>query len=148
VVPQPRLAPVAGITLWLAVLSLRATVASAAAVIAILVLPATELFHLLTHWCVDAVLPSFAIRLGFDGHKVGDAAVLVPALVLAGSLLSATFGLWRGARAVGHWLRHSSIGPGPRNSVVVGGREVVVAAAGLRSPRVVVFAPGPVHLPR
>jgi hypothetical protein len=138
--PQSRLAPAAGIALWLGVLWLRATVALAAAAIAIVFLPTTELFHLLTHWCVDAVIPFLATHLGFDGHNLGGAAVLAPALVLGASVLSAAFGLWRGARSVRRWLRRSSIGPGPRESVVVRGSEVVVAAAGLRAPRVVVSA--------
>lgn len=137
---QSRLAPATGIALWIAVLSLRAVLALGAVVIVVLFLPATQLFQLLTHWCVHAVLPFFTTHLGFDGHQLGDAAVLVPALVLAVSLLSAGFGAWRGARAVRRWLRRSSLGPGPRASVIVGGPDVVVAAAGLRAPRVVVSA--------
>ena len=138
--PQSRLAPATGVALWLGVLSLRAALALAVAVVAILFLPATQLFQLLTHWCLHTVVPFFATHLGFDGHKLGDAAVLVPALVLSVSVLSASFGVWRGARAVRRWLRRSSLGPGPRESVIVGGPDVVVAAAGLRDPRVVVSA--------
>lgn len=143
---QSRLAPVAGVGLWLAVLSLRAIVALAAAAIAILFLPATQLFQLLTHWCLHTVIPFFATHLGFDGHSLGDAAVLVPSLVLAVSALSAGFGVWRGARAVRRWLRRSSLGPGPRESVIVGGPDIVVAAAGLRDPQVVVSAGALMHL--
>lgn len=137
---QSRLPPGTGIALWLAVLSLRAVVALAAAAMAVLFLPATDLFQLLTHWCVHTVMPLFATHLGFDGRELGDTAVLVPALVLAVSLLSAGFGIWRGARAVRRWLRGSSLGPGPRASLIVGGSDVVVVAAGLRAPRVVVSA--------
>ena len=144
--PQSRLAPATGIALWLAVLSLRAVIALGAAAIALLFLPATQLFQLLTHWCLHAVVPFFATHLGFDGHKLGDAAVLVPALVLAVSVLSAGFGIWRGARAEQRWLRRDSLGPGPRESVIVGGPDVVVAAAGLRAPRVVVSAGALLHL--
>lgn len=144
--PQSRLAPATGIALWLGVLSLRAVVALALAAIALLFLPATQLFQLLTHWCLHTVIPFFATHLGFDGHSLGDAAVLVPALVLAVSALSAGFGVWRGARAVRRWLRRNSLGPGPRASVIVGGPDVVVAAAGLRDPRVIVSAGALVRL--
>lgn len=145
-IDQSRLAPAAGIVLWLAVLSLRTVLALAAAVIAILFLPATQLFQLLTHWCFHTVIPFFATHLGFDGHRLGDAAVLVPSLVLAVSALSAGFGVWRGARAVRRWLRRNSLGPGPRESVIVGGPDIVVAAAGLRDPQVVVSAGALMHL--
>jgi Zn-dependent protease with chaperone function len=137
---QSRLVPAAGIALWLGVLTLRAVVALTAAAITILFLPATELFRLLTHWCLHTVIPFFATHLGFDGHRLGDAAILVPSLVLALSALWAGFGVWSGARTVRRWLRRGSLGPGPRESVVVGGPDVVVAAAGLRDPRVVVSA--------
>jgi Zn-dependent protease with chaperone function len=143
---QSRLPPAAGIALWLAVLSLRAAVAVVVAAIFLLLLPATELFRVLTHWCLHAVLPLFATHLGFDGHKLGGAATVVPAAFLAISLLSAGFGIWRGARTVRRWLKRSAVGNGPQHSVIVGGRDVLVAAAGVRTPRVVVSAGALVRL--
>lgn len=138
--PQDRLSASGGIFLWMSVLLLRAALAISLAVVVVFFLPATELFSILTHWCFHAVIPFFATHLGFDGHSLGDAAILVPALVTAASFLSVGFGAWRGARAVRRWLKSSSIGPGPEQSLIVGGPEVVVAAAGLRSPRVIVSA--------
>ena len=135
--PQTRLAATAGVGLWSAVLLLRACLAVSLVLVAILFVPTTELFTLLTHWCLHAVLPFFATHLGFEGHSLGGAAVLVPALVIAASLLSVAFAAWRGTRAVRRWLQRSSLGPGPASSVIVVGSDVVVAAAGLRSPRVV-----------
>lgn len=137
--PQRGITATSGIALWAAVLILRAAVAIAIAVVVIFLIPATQLFSLLTHWCVHEVIPFLATHLGFDGHSLG-AAVLVPALVMSVSLLSVAFGAWRGARGVRRWLRRSSIGPGPASSVIVGGSDVVVAAAGLRAPKVVVSA--------
>ncbi|HYN69377.1 MAG TPA: M56 family metallopeptidase [Candidatus Eisenbacteria bacterium] len=137
---QSRLAPADGIVLWSAVLGLRAAVAVCLVIVFVLFMPATQLFTLLTHWCFHAVIPFFATHLGFDGHSLGGAAILVPALVMAASLLSVGFGAWRGARAVRRWLRGSVLGPGPEHSVIVGGSEVIVAAAGLRAPQVVVSA--------
>lgn len=143
--PQHTIGAPSGIALWTAVLLLRAAVAMTLVVIFIFFVPATELFVLLTHWCLHGVLPFLATHLGFDGHSLG-AAVLVPALVMGVSLVSVAFGAWRGARAVRRWLARSSLGPGPGSSVIVGGSEVVVAAAGLRAPKVVVSAGALVRL--
>ena len=143
---RTRLAAPVAIRLWLAVLALRGALVVTLVVIAVVYLPATELFSIVTHWCLHAVIPFFATHLGFDGHRLGDAALLVPAIVVAGSVVSVGFGIWRGARTAAAWLRRSSLGPGPYESVIVGGSEVVVAAAGLRAPRVVVSAGALLHL--
>ena len=135
-----RLSPIIGILLWSSVLLLRAALAVCVVVALVFLIPATQLFTLLTHWCFHAVIPFFATHLGFSGHSLGDAAVIVPAVVTAASLLSVGVGAWRGARAVSNWLKRSSLGPGPNSSVIVSGSDVVVAAAGFRSPRVVVSA--------
>ena len=133
-------APTTGIALWLGVLTLRALLALAAAALVVLYLPATELFRLLTHWCFHAVVPFVSEHLGFSGHRLGDAAILVPALVLGISLVSAAFAAWRAARAVRGWVRRSSVGTGPEETLMIGGSDIVLAAAGLRDPRVVVSA--------
>lgn len=138
--PQARLTPGSGVALWLAVLALRALLALSLATVFVLYLPTTALFALVTQWCFHAVVPFIATHLGFSGHGLGDVAVLVPALVLALSSFSAAFGIWRGARAVRSWLGKNALGPGPRESLIVAGPEVVVATAGLRAPRVVVSA--------
>lgn len=138
--PHDRLTPTGGIVLFAATLLLRAALAIGVALVFIFFVPATQLFSLLTHWCVHAVLPFVATHLGFDGHSLGDAATLVPALVTAASLISVGFGAWRGARAVRGWLQRSYVGEGPEHSVIVGGSDVLVAAAGLRDPKVVVSA--------
>jgi Zn-dependent protease with chaperone function len=136
--PRARLTPPGGIALWLLVLLLRAMLVVMLIVLAVLYLPATELFRLVTHWCVHAVIPFVATHLGFSGHGLGDAATLVPAVVLAFSLVSALFALWRRMRAVRSWLKGSVLGTGPGESLIVGGADIVVAAAGIRRPRVVV----------
>lgn len=136
---QRSLSATSGIAMWTAVLVLRAAVAIAVVVVFVFFVPATQLFGLLTHWCLHDVIPFLAAHLGFDGHSLG-AALLVPALVMAVSLISVAFGAWRGARAVRRWLRRSSLGPGPASSVIIGGSDVVVAAAGLRAPKVVISA--------
>jgi len=136
--PRLWLSPVNGMVLWSAVLALRTLIAAVAVILVVLYIPATEIFQLVTHWCVHAVLPVIAVHLGFSGHTLGDAALLVPALTLAVSALYAIHGAWRAARLVAAWKHSSSLGIGPKRSVVVGGSDVVVAAAGLRRPHVVV----------
>lgn len=136
--PRDSVSPLLGASLWLSVLTLRAVLVVLGALVAVLYLPATGLFQLTTHWCFHAVIPFFTTHLGFSGHRVGDAATLLPGLVLGLSAISAAFALWRAARQVRSWVRHSSLGPGPRQSLIIGGEEVVVAAAGIRGARVVV----------
>ncbi len=136
--PRSGLSPMIGASLWLSVLLLRAILVLLAVLVVILYLPATALFQLTTHWCFHAVIPFFATHLGFSGHRIGDAATLLPGLVLGLSAISALFAIWRTARAMRRWVRRSSLGPGPKESVIVGGQEVVVAAAGIRDAKIVV----------
>jgi beta-lactamase regulating signal transducer with metallopeptidase domain len=49
-------------------------------------------------------------------------------------------GVWRGAPSVRRFLKRHAIDGGPQASVIVGDREVLLAAAGLRRPQVVVSA--------
>lgn len=136
--PRNGLSPMLGASLWLSVLALRAVLVVLVALVLVLYLPATALFQLTTHWCFHAVIPFFTTHLGFSGHRVGDAATLLPGVVLGVSAISALFALWRTARAMQGWVRHSSLGPGPKESLIIGGSEIVVAAAGIRDPKVVV----------
>lgn len=136
--PRHALAPLTGVALWLTVLVVRALLVVVGALVLVLYLPTTELFQLGTHWCIHAVVPFFATHLGFSGHRLGDAATLLPGFVLGLSLVWGLFAVWRAARAVRHWLRGNCLGEGPRQSLIVGGADVVVAAAGIRDARVVV----------
>lgn len=136
--PRDSLAPMTGAALWLSVLVLRSLLVVVAMLIAVLDLPATDLFQLTTRWCIHAVLPFFTTHLGFSGHRLGDAATLLPGFVLGLSFISALFAGWRTARAVRYWLRGNCLGEGPRQSLIVGGSDVLVAAAGIRDPKVVV----------
>lgn len=49
-------------------------------------------------------------------------------------------GVVRAARTVHRLLKRHALRPGPRESVIVGGAEVLLAAAGMRRPRVLVSA--------
>jgi hypothetical protein len=137
---QSAISPATGIGLWLTVLGLRALLAITGAFLMVLYLPATQLFQILTHWCFHTVVPFVSDHLGFSGHRLGDVATLVPALVLAISLVSAAVATWRATRTVRRWIGRSSVGRGPDESVIVSGEEIVLASAGLRAPRIVVSA--------
>lgn len=136
--PQSRLDPAGAVAMWLSAIALRAIVILAVVASLVFLVPATELFDLVTGWCLHAVVPFVATHLGLDGHELADRAVLVPGLFVLTSAVSAAVGLWRAARAVRRWLHRNSLGPGPEETTIVGGPEVMVAAAGIRSPRIVV----------
>jgi Zn-dependent protease with chaperone function len=135
-----RATPSTAILLWLSSLALRAITGLLVAIFLVFHLPSTALFQAVTHWCWHAVLPVVTAHLGLDGHRVADAATAVPALLLAASLLSVAVGVARAARTVHRIVRRHALRPGPRDSVIVGGQEVILAAAGLRRPRVLVSA--------
>jgi hypothetical protein len=126
--------------IWLSALILRALAVLFAALAIVTVVPATELFHAVTHWCWEHLLPGGRVHLGLDGHTVGDVALMVPALLLAASGASLAFGIWGTARAVRRVLHGPGVVQGPRDSAIVSDPDPLVAVAGIRRPRVVVSA--------
>ena len=132
--------PVAAIALWMSSIVMRAVLVLGAVVSLVLIVPHTAVFAAVTHWCWHTVLPVLATHLGLDGHSIGDAAILLPAVVLSASVLWAAAGVLRAARAVRNYVRRAGLAAGPGDSVIIGGADVVVAAAGLRHPRVLVSA--------
>jgi hypothetical protein len=135
-----RVSPTVGIAFWLSCLALRALTSLLAAVYVVLYLPSTELFEAVAHWCCDTVHPLLATHLGLDGHRITDAATVAPALLLAASLLSGGIGVVRAARSVQRLLSRHALRPGPRDTVIVGGEDLILAVAGLRRPKVLVSA--------
>jgi Zn-dependent protease with chaperone function len=135
-----RAAPAAAAVVWLCSLALRALAGLVVVAYLMLYLPSTALFQAIAHWCWHAVLPLVAAHLGLDGHRVADAATAVPVVLLAASLISVGIGVFRAARSVHRLVRRYALRPGPRDSLIVAGEEVVLAAAGLRRPRVLVSA--------
>ena len=78
-----RVAPITASVLWLTSLSLRALTGLLAVTFLLFVLPRTEVFASLTHWCLHAVLPGFAAELNVEGHGIGDLTLFVPGVALA-----------------------------------------------------------------
>lgn len=135
-----RCAPATAVALWSVSLALRALTIILLVLYLAFFLPGTATFSTLTHWCWHTVLPILTAHMGLEGHRVGDAATIVPGLAVMASLLSVAFGVVRAARSVRRLLARNSLGPGPSDSVIVTGPEVMLAAAGLARPRVVVSA--------
>lgn len=129
-----------GLVLWSVALGVRAAGCALLAFGLMVMVPATPAFAALTDWCVEDVLPMLAGHVGMLGHQVGDAVSLVPFVALNVSALWVAVRIARGARTVRQLLSWSTVGPGPRGTVVLGGPQVTLGAAGFLRPRVVVSA--------
>jgi Zn-dependent protease with chaperone function len=135
-----RVSPVTAIILWLSSLALRALVGVLGVVYLLFFLPGTGVFAALTHWCLHTAVPALAEELEIEGHGLGDLAVYVPGAALAGSLVLMCISTARKAVAARRLVERHVVGTGPRNSLMVGGHDVLLAVAGLARPRIVVSA--------
>jgi Zn-dependent protease with chaperone function len=135
-----RVKPVTAITLWLSSLALRALVGVLGVVYLLFFLPRTDAFAALTHWCLHAALPAVADGLEVEGHGIGDLLLFVPGVALAGSLVFACVSTARNAVTARCLVERHVVGTGPRDSLMVGGHDVLLAVAGLARPRIVVSA--------
>jgi beta-lactamase regulating signal transducer with metallopeptidase domain len=140
VVRIQRVAPVTAIVLWLSSLALRALACLLAVIYLLFFLPRTELFVALSHWCAHLAPPVSGSELAVEGHAIAAFALYAPGMVLAVSLLSICVGSVRDARAARHIVAEHAVGLEPRNSLIVGGSDVLFAVAGLIHPRIVVSA--------
>jgi Zn-dependent protease with chaperone function len=134
-----RASPSVAVATWFSALMLRAAAVAFAVIFAFVVAPATDIFHAVTHLCWHTVVPLVTTHLRVSGHGLADLATLLPVLVVLASATSVAVGIARATRRVRR-LVSASIGPGPRNSIIVAGRDIVLAAAGIRRPRVIVSA--------
>jgi len=132
--------PAVAASIWLAGLLLRAVAALFVAVFAIFYLPTSATFAALTHWCWHEVLPLATTHLALNGHDLGSVATLAPSVALTLLAMWTVIGASRTARRVSRSVRRAAVGSGPQGSVIVGGPGVVLAAAGITQPRVLVSA--------
>lgn len=130
--------PMVGATLWGCALALRALVVLATAVWMVIYLPTTDLFAAVAQQCWHTVVPLLTTHLSVTGHRVGDLASVAPSLLVLASLVWVLTTVVRAARGVGRWVDRMRLGRGPLDSVIVGAPGVVVAAAGIRRPRLIV----------
>jgi len=135
-----RVAPLAAAAIWGCSLALRGLVALSIAMYVVFFLPATQLFHAVTQWCLHTAIPLLAADVDVSGHGIGDAAIAVPAVLLAVSVASTSLGIATAARTARRVQGQAAARRGPNDSLIVGGSGVVVAAAGLARPQVIVSA--------
>jgi hypothetical protein len=126
-----RVHPVSACAVWASALGLRALVALGLVATLVVLLHPARVFGELVEWSCGSPVPG--------SHHVLHLALVAPAVLLVVSLVTAA---WRVARAAGdvRGLVREAIGAGPAGSVIVGGDEVVLAAAGLSRPTVLVSA--------
>jgi Zn-dependent protease with chaperone function len=136
--PLHAVSPVTAAATWLGALALRALAGIGAVVFIFVYLPQTNVFRAIAEWCWHAVIPLLTEHLGLSGHAFADAALTLPALALAASLLWVLFGIARAAITIDRRLSRGSRRPGPFGSTIVDHAGVVVAVAGLGRARVVV----------
>jgi len=140
VIPLDRARPSVAASIWMSALALRALTMVFLALFVVFFVRASQLFDLVTHWCWHGVIPFLATHLALNGHRIGDAATVVPALALVASLVSVAVGVRRAGRAVRRLMRRQAVGRGPAGSVIVGGSEVMLAATGVKRPQILVSA--------
>jgi hypothetical protein len=129
--------PIWAAAVWLATLTLRALLATAGAIFLFVQLPQMGLLDALTHWCLHHAMPLLTTELGISEHPVAHAAGLLPAAILAGSLVWLVFALTRSWVALARMLGRA-VGEGPAGSTVVHDPGLLVAATRLGRRRIVV----------
>jgi hypothetical protein len=134
-----RVAPTTAIVLWLNGLALRALAAVLAVIYVLYFLPRTGLFVDLSHWCARAQMPFAEHALNAEGHAVVAIALYLPVIALLASLVHDSVRTAREVRTARRLVRQA-LGRGPRDSLILGGPQVMFAVAGLAHPRVLVSA--------
>ncbi|MDQ3434258.1 MAG: M56 family metallopeptidase [Actinomycetota bacterium] len=137
ILPLRRVTPALGAAAWMSALALRALVAIGVSVFVFVYLPQTGVYDAIAHWCWHEVLPLMSAHLGLSGHPLVHAAIVLPGLVLAGSLLWMAFGLARAWMAMRSQLRRA-VGRGPLGSTVIEDSDIVVGVTGLGRSQIVV----------
>ncbi|MEA2253552.1 MAG: hypothetical protein QOI62_613 [Solirubrobacteraceae bacterium] len=129
-----RADPATASVLWGTALGLRAFAVVGTVATALVLLHPGHLLRALAQWpCAP-------------GHQMaGHAVAALGGLALAASVLIAVVRIVQATFAVRRLVR-SPLGRGPDDSVIVGGDHVVLAAAGLARPRLVVSAGALTHL--
>lgn len=137
---MPLRAASAGVAsaVWLGALALRALIVSGTALFVLVYLPQTELFRVIAERCLHAAVPILATHLGLSGHRLADAALILPVVVITTSLLWVGFGLVRAALALHARLVGQRLGAGPHGSTVIEEPGVILAVTGFGRTRVLI----------
>lgn len=132
-----RVNPATAASTWLCALALRALVAVGGAIFAFVYMPRTGVYDAVAHWCWHEALPVLATHLGLSGHPLVHAAIILPSLALAASVLWVLFGLARAWLLLRAKLRYA-VGEGPLGSTIIADDEIVMGVPGLGRSRIVV----------
>ena len=133
-----RASPGRAAAAWMAALTLRATLAGAAAVLVLATVPSTPVFDALTTATWHEPLPGISLHLDIPGDAVAHLGVLLPAgLLLASVTVFALTVLLAGTR-LNHQLERRSLGHGPRGSLVLADERVLVAVPAFGRKRILV----------
>ena len=135
--PLHRVTPSLAALVWISALALRALIAIGGAIFVLVYLPQTGIYDAVAHWCWHEALPVVATHLGLSGHPLIHAAIVLPGLTLAASLLWLLFGLVRAWLALRAKLR-DPVGEGPLGSTIIEDDDIVVGVAGLGRSKIVV----------
>jgi Zn-dependent protease with chaperone function len=137
--PLERVNPAAAGAVWLAVLGLRALLVVGMALSALLLLPATHLFHRVTGWSAPEAIGG--VHFEISGEPIAHGAALGPATLLILSLVVFALTIVRGAVVLQGELRRRTLGPGPLGSVVIADQSAVVAVPVVGRARIILSAP-------
>jgi len=135
-----RVPPFTAVALWLSSLALGAFTCLLAALAFVFFLPGTGLFVTLAHWCAHVALPGRESPLAVEGHGIAQLALYAPGAVLGASLAWMCVASVREAHAARDLIAEHAVGRGPRDCLIVGGSDVLFAAAGVVHPRIMVSA--------
>jgi Zn-dependent protease with chaperone function len=129
-----------GAAIWLNALALRALAVVFAGVYIQWSVPTLTPVESAFHWCLRVSVPGVHGHTHVNGHTVADMALAVPTFTLAAATVAMLVGLRRGTKELQQLLRRDGIAGGPAGSIIVADATVLVAAAGLRRPQIVVSA--------
>ena len=138
--PLRRAHPGAAAVVWAAALGLRALAVVALALSVVVVVTGSDALAAASAWRLHDVVSFTGVHVDLTGHGLGHLASLVPTYALIASLGWVAVRLARAGRAARRLTGSRALGDGPGGSVVVGGAGIVVAAAGLRRPRLLLSA--------
>ncbi|HTU15241.1 MAG TPA: M56 family metallopeptidase [Solirubrobacterales bacterium] len=134
--PLERVAAPTAIAFWLCVLAVGAITTVAAATLAIVYLPETAIYAIVTEFCVHVTLPVISPHVGFSGHAAIHAAMALPVLGILASLL------WLMSRLTNGWWELRSRLRGSlrtaRGVTLIEDDEIVIGVSPLGRSRIVV----------
>jgi hypothetical protein len=136
-VPLHSVKPAVAALVWLSALAVRALIALGGALFAFVYMPQTGVYDAVAHWCWHEIVPVVTAHLGLSGHPLIHAAIVLPGLALAASVLWLIFGLARAWLLLRARLR-MAVGVGPLGSTVIEDPTVVVAVPQVGRGRIVV----------